>query len=348
MVKACWLACSKVVAMASMDTNNKNRQSVLLNELSTLSIFRGLPMESLQPFIEQSEVIHRNKGSILEQPEKPNTHFLIIITGEANGFISALDDMPIMRLTSGNIIGESILLGGDSSPANVIAKTDMRLLSVSPKLMQSFITQSHSVACNMLAELVDRLRAGSKAISHSQVLQERYQKDANIDALTGLYNRRWINAYFKRRLNRSVVSDGFPEMSVVLIDADHFKRFNDDYGHYIGDFALKAIAGAICEHIRPTDLAARYGGEEFMLILPNTSWEEAETVAQRVREGVAQKAIAINGSQYPSISISSGITEAKQSDELSDIIVAADSALYQAKASGRNCVIVDSNLKKHS
>ncbi|MBT8144245.1 MAG: GGDEF domain-containing protein, partial [Gammaproteobacteria bacterium] len=129
---------------------------------------------------------------------------------------------------------------------------------------------------------------------------------------------------------------------LVMIDVDGFKTYNNDHGHLVGDHALCCVADALRQHFRPTDLIARFGGDEFSVMLPETSFEDALKVAERVRNGVASSnpGIVVEealGDDAP-VTISLGVAEATEADSLESLIERADSALYRSKLRGRNCV----------
>jgi diguanylate cyclase (GGDEF)-like protein len=168
------------------------------------------------------------------------------------------------------------------------------------------------------AELVDRLRA-----------------QATIDPLTGCHNRRGFDEILSvefaraRRYNRP--------LSVVLLDIDHFKHINDDFGHEVGDHALQRIGRAVRHTFRATDSACRYGGEEFALIFPETGKEEAFRLAERLRLLIEQ--LPPNAEVPRSLTASFGIASfPDDAVETAELLRAADRALYQAKARGRNRV----------
>ena len=160
---------------------------------------------------------------------------------------------------------------------------------------------------------------------------------ARIDALTGLYNRRQAQA----SLGEASANAGRYEqpLSVLMIDIDHFKQINDDYGHETGDAALRLIADVMGTTLRAGDVLGRWGGEEFLAILPSTGRSGATRVAERVREAVSSTPIVV-GDQLISLSISIGV--AVHSGQTNDALVAAaDSAMYAAKAGGRDRVQTD-------
>ncbi len=167
--------------------------------------------------------------------------------------------------------------------------------------------------------------------------RREHQELALVDGLTGLYNRRWLDQFLLRQMSRARVSG--ESLSIAMIDIDHFKNFNDTYGHQVGDFVLVSIADCLRNSLRPTDLTARYGGEEFTVILPQTSGENAMVAAERVRESVSSlNLVTPSGLELPPLTISIGVSELTTSESMEQLIEAADRALYTAKESGRNRV----------
>lgn len=165
---------------------------------------------------------------------------------------------------------------------------------------------------------------------------------AETDALTGIANRRVFDETLNREFAHSLQC-GAP-LSLLLIDVDHFKRYNDIHGHVEGDNCLKAIATILVSVARRmTDVAARYGGEEFALILPGVDQFNAAAQAESMRLRLSELAIPHPGSDAGRVTVSVGVATASAGlaiSELSDLVRAADAALYRAKSNGRNCVVV--------
>ncbi len=164
---------------------------------------------------------------------------------------------------------------------------------------------------------------------------------ASTDGLTGLANRRCFDETLNREWRRA--ARAMSELSVLLVDADWFKAYNDRYGHQGGDEALRAIAACIGEAIkRPGDLGARYGGEEFAIILPDASEAGALTVASKLRTRLAARAVIHDGAPSGLLSVSIGIATmpAHSDGDPADLVAAADAALYDAKKAGRDRVAV--------
>ena len=128
-------------------------------------------------------------------------------------------------------------------------------------------------------------------------------------------------------------------LSVAMIDVDHFKNFNDTFGHQAGDFVLVSVAECLNNRLRPTDLTARYGGEEFTIIFPSTPGENAVKAADRLREAVSSlELITPTGVELPTITISIGVAQMNTNQSMQVLVEAADRALYTAKETGRDKV----------
>jgi diguanylate cyclase (GGDEF)-like protein len=161
------------------------------------------------------------------------------------------------------------------------------------------------------------------------------------DALTGLANRRQFDLFTHAEMGRA--KRGQTTLALLMIDVDHFKRFNDRYGHLVGDECLRAISAIIKENIRrPGDLAARYGGEEFAVVLPGTDYVGAFLVAEKIRNAVLQAQIEHTDSTDGTVTVSIGVSACspRSEDTPEALIGAADKALYVAKTSGRNMSVI--------
>ena len=159
--------------------------------------------------------------------------------------------------------------------------------------------------------------------------------EVNRDPLTGLYNRRYLDA--RVRDIRSLVSYGRETVAVCVIDIDHFKRVNDTYGHAAGDAVLKAVSAKLACNIRQGDLAVRQGGEEFVILLRQCDLEPAAERADEIRRALEAMQIDLGGATM-SVTASFGLAVWSGTDGFEDVLYLADQALYQAKQRGRNCV----------
>jgi diguanylate cyclase (GGDEF)-like protein/PAS domain S-box-containing protein len=176
-------------------------------------------------------------------------------------------------------------------------------------------------------------------------LEERLSALALTDSLTGLMNRRSFDESLTREWKRAVRHGS--QVSLLFLDIDHFKRFNDRYGHQAGDDCLRAVAEAVSDAVRTTDRVARYGGEEITVILPSTSAAGAEEVAEKVRSGVEALRLSHEGNPEGAgwVTVSVGVaTAVARRGEIVEgmpeaLLEAADSAMYKAKDEGRNRVV---------
>lgn len=170
--------------------------------------------------------------------------------------------------------------------------------------------------------------------------KERLRQLAITDGLTELYNYRYFKEHLDQELNRAQRHN--LNVSVVMVDIDHFKKFNDKYGHPAGDALLRTLGRLLKDNIRKIDLAARYGGEEFSLVLVETNKRAAGIVAEKIKKLVAEHPFANNnGHAGHCITISMGVaTFPEDAGNFDDLIKVADDRLYRAKMNGRNCVVL--------
>jgi diguanylate cyclase (GGDEF)-like protein len=153
------------------------------------------------------------------------------------------------------------------------------------------------------------------------------------DPLTGMLNRRGIEPQLFREMSQAD-RNGKP-LSVIMVDVDHFKKVNDQYGHNVGDLVLREVANIVGRTIRGSDLAARWGGEEFLVLLPSTDLEAARRAGERIRAAVESFQL----SEGHRITVSGGVARYQSPERLTEMISRADKLLYEAKACGRNRVL---------
>ncbi len=167
-----------------------------------------------------------------------------------------------------------------------------------------------------------------------EINRTKLKNVANIDSLTGLYNRGYFDQIFQKEILRNARYGH--SLSVVLIDIDFFKQINDEFGHEIGDNVLLWVGSILSSRTRRTDIVARYGGEEFVVLLPETSTENAKIVAEKIRSTIEKESKTNSPKQ---ITVSIGVASHPHNGSNGKIVLkAADAALYQSKHSGRNRV----------
>lgn len=178
-----------------------------------------------------------------------------------------------------------------------------------------------------------------KAVEEAEMAREKAEKLARTDYLTGLLNRR---AFMDLLLAESCRTkrEGTP-LSLIITDIDHFKEINDTYGHQAGDTCLQRFAACLARHCRQYDFIGRYGGEEFIICLPNTTCDQAERIAERIRAGIQDQPVTLPGNISINITASFGVSGLDDQDWKKDydiLITQADKALYMAKTRSRNIV----------
>jgi len=282
----------------------------------------------------QHQVIHAENGHQaieLFKSEKPDLLLMDVIMPEMDGHEAARiirnDEsvwVPIIFL-SGRVAADDIVAGIEAGGDDYLTKpVDYRIL------------QAKMTAMQRIAEMRGRLLDVSNELESANA---ELKKLVNIDGLTGLANRRYMDKYLKVEISRSIRS-GNP-LSVILCDVDFFKKYNDNYGHLKGDDCLKEVATALATACKRTpDLMARYGGEEFAAILPDTSQENAGMVAEGMRLAVQTLNIEHSESPVGQVTVSIGVFGCipERKDEADSMLQKADEALYVAKETGRNQV----------
>ncbi len=190
-------------------------------------------------------------------------------------------------------------------------------------------------------ELMVRLKAGARVLDLYAELDHRnrqLQRMALVDGLTGIANRRAFDSEFQRL--REQARRFWRSLSLIMVDIDRFKLYNDTLGHEAGDNALRAVAQLLQRDLRQVDTAYRYGGEEFVCLLPETEATGAMIVAERLRDGIVSARIAHPANPPLGIvTVSLGVATFDMRDQGEDLVRHADAALYAAKAAGRNCVV---------
>jgi diguanylate cyclase (GGDEF)-like protein len=276
-------------------------------------------------------------GEMLLAAGRPNRKMYLILSGRLSVHLDSKKSKPVALLQAGQTVGEMSVLDGSPVSAFVVATESTRLIELDEDTFWRLVNASHEFAKNLLFLLAQRIRASNVTISESSRLQSQFARDALFDPLTGLNNRRWLEAKLPRLIKRYQYSG--QSLTVLMIDVDHFKRFNDAYGHLAGDIVLSTLGQVLQEQLRPTDLSVRYGGEEFVVILPSADLAGARIAAERLREAVNKAPISTQqGASLPSVTISIGIAQLSGDENADSVLARADVALYRAKKLGRNRV----------
>jgi diguanylate cyclase (GGDEF)-like protein len=307
-----------------------------LGDLTQSVLFRGVPADLVDYFVRRCDYAEFQPGDVLLRPDFHNEQMYLILNGRVQVFLEGPEKEALVTLGSGECVGELSLFDGKNPSAYVVADTSVGCLVISSELLWRMINVSHGVSRNLLDVLARRIRRGNAVVSDSRRQQAEQESKANTDALTGVHNRNWLEQILIRTKGRRI--EELSPLSVIMLDVDHFKKFNDTFGHKAGDLVLRVVAEAMQRSLRPTDMVARYGGEEFVVLLPYTVEEAALRVAERLRQAVEETHLEYEGRPLSAITISLGISSWCPGQPLEHLIGEADSALYRAKNKGRNCI----------
>jgi diguanylate cyclase (GGDEF)-like protein len=247
-------------------------------------------------------------------------------------------------IVSGRVVG---VISMQSYEPNAYSQEQIRLLETIANVAGVAIENSRLFE-QAQADIEERRLAQESLLNANQdlhiqlnkvkALQRELREQAIRDPLTGLHNRRFLNSVLPQRIEQAAQRGA--QLSILMIDIDRFKTFNDSYGHHAGDALLQSLAGLLRRHTRSLDIACRYGGEEFLLVLSNTSLEIASRRAEELREAFDQSENKF-GDQILHATISIGVAAfPTHGTGIEELIMQADQALYAAKAGGRNKVIV--------
>ncbi len=214
--------------------------------------------------------------------------------------------------------------------------------------MQNFIEDIIKDTNNMAAssrQLNQQLEDATSQIQTLSKQLEETEKEVLLDALTGLNNRKAFDGKIKELCEKFDKDESF--FSVIMLDIDYFKKFNDQYGHQVGDEVLRIVGSHLKENLKGKDFPSRYGGEEFIVLLLNTKLDKAYIVAEQIRENISKKGLKIKktGQSLGNITVSVGVSEFREGDTAVSVVERADSALYLAKDSGRNNVKLENDVE---
>ncbi|MBT3258564.1 MAG: GGDEF domain-containing protein [Deltaproteobacteria bacterium] len=313
---------------------------ISIDGLKGIDLFRNIELKKVPTELEGAQIKEFLPGSIILSPENENRSIYFLLSGQLGVHLESPDSRMLRTIEPGDCVGELSLIEDINPSAYVLAREPSRLLKLSNKTLWEMVFDDGRIAKNLLSIISKRLLHNTQLILQEQTQSRQLEQFAMVDGLTGIYNRRWFDKAMNRHLSR--YKRCRETFTLCMADVDHFKHYNDNYGHQAGDVALSTLSKVLSENIRPTDFAARYGGEEFAIILPDTRVENAEIVAARLCNAVKQARIVMSdGKDLPSITISMGIAQMCPAYTPANLIEAADKQLYQAKQEGRDRFCTD-------
>lgn len=259
-------------------------------DLLKIKLFGGI--ESVRPeerqdlfdYISNCPRFSYNAGDVVLSKGESNHRMLIILRGTLSICLESPTDEPIAVLEAGEFVGEFSMIDRQPASAFVVADAETEVMAVDFSAFMGMVKRSAAVTVNLMFSLVQRLRQGNQHLTKSRALRSHFEEQIYQDGLTEAYNRYWLDTHLCELIDQCRNKD-WP-FSLMMVDVDHFKSFNDTYGHQTGDIVLVSVAQALREQVRETDYVVRYGGEEFTVILPRTDREIALMIAERLRESI--------------------------------------------------------------
>ena len=301
--------------------------------LRELQALQGTGDEILDALVPRARLRRLKGGQQLLRRGEQNLRVYIVVSGRLRVELDGAGS-PLAYINQGETVGELSLLAGSAATATVVAEEPTQLLVLNEETFWWLAESSHEFSVGLLVRLAKRLRTNNEAVQENIALRLQFEQAALSDPLTGFRNRRWLDQTLSRIVQRHL--HAAEPLCLAMMDIDHFKQINDNYGHAAGDDVLLQIGRLVRANLRPEDSAARIGGEEFVLILPHTLLPGAISAVERLRKAIAGAAFKHHGRKLPQVTVSLGLVELERGETPGKLLARADVALYAAKQSGRN------------
>lgn len=309
--------------------------------IADIQLFQGAATRETVALIADCPVVRIEAQQAMQDWSHKGGQLFIVLKGALD--VTHIDtrdarlDGAATKVLPGECVGELSVLDEEASSDRITARVDSDVLVIDADVLWKLVDESNSIARNLLRLLSFRVRAANAQLRRRQKVGEFYRQLSMVDGLTGLHNRAWLNDNLPTIIDNAHVVNS--PLSVVMVDLDHFKQFNDLHGHVSGDHALQVAAKVVSARLRPTDYAARFGGEELIVILPDTQQTSALMVAQRLCDRLRQAVVFSEMHRpLPHITGSFGVATLEPGQNAEALISAADAALYRAKEDGRDRV----------
>jgi diguanylate cyclase (GGDEF)-like protein len=305
--------------------------------LDSLQLFKGVQPEDVDGWLRECDRRDLETGEVLLSPDEHNENVYVVLSGSLNVHVGSVQSPLLATMDPGDCVGEMSIIEDSDPSAYVIGAEPTHLLVIHQSVLWGMVDASHEFAKNLLVVLSKRVRSHNRVIAENYGELRKFQHHATTDALTNLANRHAMETSFPKLIDKCI-SKAQP-VSLMMIDVDNFKQFNDMLGHVAGDRALSVVSQVLREQFRQRDLLARYGGDEFAVLLPDANLEEAMAIGERVRRAITGETDDVEDSliRIP-VRISMGVAELRPNGTLDSLIRDADAALYRAKHAGRDIV----------
>lgn len=306
-------------------------------ELESIPLFKFVALECIEGILAHCTVLELPRGERFEPAGPLDKCFYVLLSGRLALHFDVKEREDPLFLEKGDIVGETFIADQSGVPFLLVADEACRIMVMEEDLIWSLAQFSHAAACNMLGILFKRRREPQPETFSGSVWEYAFQDSGIVDPLTGFHTRSWLDGVLKRQMSRSVTC-GKP-VSLVMVDVDHFREFNEKHGRLSGDRALHAVAKAVRNHLRPAELVARYGGDTFAILLPDADSATARIVAERLRLRMTNTVIdMLDGRVLPPLSLSAGLAQAEPGMGAHELVEIALAALDRAQAAGGNTV----------
>lgn len=305
--------------------------------LDSLQLFRRVRPEDIDDWLRQCDRRDLDAGEMLLSPDEHNENVYVVLSGSLNVHVGSIQSPILATMEPGDCVGEMSIIEDSDPSAYVIGAEATHLLVIHQSVLWGMVDASHEFAKNLLVVLSKRVRSHNRVIAENYGELRKFERHATTDALTNLANRHAMEAAFPK-LIENCLNKAQP-VSLMMIDVDNFKQFNDMLGHVAGDRALSVVSRVLRQQFRQRDLLARYGGDEFAVLLPDANLDEAMAIGERVRRAITGETNDGEDSliRIP-VRISMGVAELHADGTLDSLLRDADAALYRAKHAGRDRV----------
>jgi len=303
-----------------------------------LGLLSSAEAPALEPLLQRCQLRQVDTGAVVLAGNTANSAAAILLAGRLSVLLQPDGSPPVGSVGVGELVGEVSALTGNPTSAWVIAAEPSRLLELQRETLLELANRSHQFAIRLLQTVCGRLYSSNQRARTSDNASREFQHKAYVDQLTGLKNRTWLSQHLPALLDTQQHVDA--GLHFFMVDIDHFKRFNDTWGHAAGDQVLVAVGQALESVIQPGDHVVRVGGEEILVLAAQLADSgQATAVGERLRQAVEQRQVQLDGSgELLQVTISVGGTRHQPGEAGEATQARADEALYAAKNGGRNRV----------